>query len=390
MKKLVIMTALLTAMAISVSGCGESSDPQETRISAADTAEAEQTEELSVTDATDDTTAEEQTEETSLSDVGNKEDMNGSPDFQKPEEGGMDKGQNGEKREGFSRGGGQGGGMAQSSEPDEELQAILDEVQDKYSLLTFTDPDTGFEMQYELFVPDDYDPSESYPMIMFIPDSRAAGREPEFSLTIGWGGVVWATAEEQAKHPCFVLIPVFTETVVDDNFNTSEQIDTAVKLINELCGTYSINTDRLYTTGQSMGGMTSFHLNVKYPDLFAASLFVGSQWNNDILDVLEGDKFFYIVSAGDDKASAGQTGLIAVFDEDGVPYTHEEWSAQEDRDVQNASIEAMTAQGLDANFVTFTKGTTVEGGASGSEHLTSFDYAYKLEAVRDWLFEQSR
>ena len=124
-------------------------------------------------------------------------------------------------------------------------------------------------------------------MVMFIPDSRAAGREAELSLTIGWGGTIWATAEEQAKHPCFVLIPVFTETIVDDSFNTSPQIEVAVNLIHNLCGTYSIDTDRLYATGQSMGGMTSFHLNVAHPDLFAASLFVGSQWNNEILDVLE-------------------------------------------------------------------------------------------------------
>ncbi|MGN0991889.1 MAG: hypothetical protein ACI4O4_10565 [Candidatus Ventricola sp.] len=40
--------------------------------------------------------------------------------------------------------------------------------------------------------------------------------------------------------------------------------------------------------------------------------------------------------------------------------------------------------------VIFSKGTAVQGGASGSEHLTSFDYAYKLESVRDWLFAQSK
>lgn len=118
-----------------------------------------------------------------------------------------------------------------------------------------------------------------------------------------------------------------------------------MRLIESLTQTYSIDTDRLYATGQSMGGMTSFHLNVQYPELFAASLFVGSQWNNDLLDVLENDRFFYIVSAGDDKAFAGQSGLMAVFDRD---------------------------------------------GAAGSEHLTSFDYAYRLEAVRDWLFAQSK
>lgn len=354
MKRFMMVTVLLAALLLSVTACAGNSESQENQTPNSET--------------TDQTT-------------------------EKPMNPALDDGRKGEGPDGApnSGRGGQGGGMSnQSSEPDEELQAILDEVQNKYKLLTFTDPDTGFEMQYELFVPENYDASESYPMIMFIPDSRAVGREPEFSLTIGWGGVIWATAEEQAKHPCFVLIPIFTETIVDDNFNTSSQIDVAVNLISDLCDTYSIDRDRLYTTGQSMGGMTSFHLNVKYPDLFAASLFVGSQWNNEILDVLEEDKFFYIVSAGDDKASTGQTGLMAVFDADGVAYTHEEWSAQEDRDAQNASIEAMIAQGLNANFVTFTKGTTVAGGASGSEHLTSFDYAYKLEAVRDWLFAQSK
>lgn len=187
-----------------------------------------------------------------------------------------------------------------------------------------------------------------------------------------------------------MLIPIFTETVVDDSFNTSDQIDVAVNIIRHLTQNYSIDESRLYTTGQSMGGMTSFYLNVAYPDLFAASLFVGSQWNNEILDVLEEDNFFYIVSAGDDKAYTGQTGLMAVFDADGAAYTHEEWSAQEDRDTQNASVEAMIAEDQSANFITFTKGTTVAGGASGSEHLTSFDYAYKLESVRDWLFAQSK
>lgn len=167
---------------------------------------------------------------------------------------GLPNGERGDRPDGlnggdFMRGpGGPGGGAGNmaASEPDEELQTILDEVQDAYQLLTFTDPETGFEMQYELFVPDGYSKDVQYPMIMFIPDSRAAGREPEFSLTIGWGGVIWATKEEQAKHPCFVLIPIFTETVVDDNFNTSDQIDTAVRLIESLTQTYSIDWPAVY------------------------------------------------------------------------------------------------------------------------------------------------
>lgn len=344
MKRFIVGISLLVAMLLIASGCTNSSVESENS--------ENQTEELQTQEAAE-----------TDQDISSRENQNGQ----------------------------RGGGMStQSTEPDEELQTILDEVQDKYQLLSFTDPDTGFVMEYELFIPENYDASQSYPMIMFIPDSRAAGQDAEYSLTIGWGGVIWATAEEQEKHPCFVLIPIFTETVVDDNFSTSPQIDVAVNLINSLCENYSIDTNRLYATGQSMGGMTSFYLNVAYPDLFAASLFVGSQWDNTVLNVLESDKFFYIVSAGDEKAYTGQTGLMSVFDQDNIEYTYEEWSAQESEATQNANVEAMIEQGLNANFITFTKGTTVEGGTTGSEHLTSFDFAYKLEAVRDWLFAQCK
>ena len=303
--------------------------------------------------------------------------------------GGMGGGPNGEHG-----GGRMGGGGQTDKSSDAELQAMIAEVAPKFQLLTYEDAETGTTLQYQLYVPENYDESQSYPLIQFIPDSSVVGRGTDAVLTQGWGGLIWATDEEQAKHPAFVVVPVFTETIVDDSFNHSEQIEVAVRLIQSLTEQYSIDTDRLYTTGQSMGGMTSFYLNATYPDLFAASLFVGSQWDNSILNALEDDSFFYIVSAGDPKASVGQAGLMEVFDGDGAAYSHGEWSAQDDGETQNAAVAAMLAEGNSANFVTFTLGTTLaEGQTSGGgagEHMTSFDYAYKLEAVRDWLFAQTR
>ena len=303
--------------------------------------------------------------------------------------GGMGGGPNGE------RGGGRMGGGGQTDKAsDAQLQAMIAEVAPKFQLLTYEDAQTGTTLQYQLYVPEDYDDSESYPLIQFIPDSSVVGRGTDAVLTQGWGGLIWATEAEQAKHASFVLVPVFTETIVDDSFNHSGQIEVGVRLIQSLMEQYSIDEDRVYTTGQSMGGMTSFYLNATYPDLFAASLFVGSQWDNSILNALEDDSFFYIVSAGDPKASVGQAGLMEVFDGDGAAYSHAQWSAQDDAQTQNAAVNAMLAEGNSANFVTFTLGTTLaEGQTSGGgagEHMTSFDYAYKLEAVRDWLFAQTR
>ena len=53
----------------------------------------------------------------------------------------------------------------------------------------------------------------------------------------------------------------------------------------------------------------------------------------------------------------------------------------------NSNVIALTAESLDANMIRFETGTVLNGG-SGMEHMASFNYAYKLEAVRDWLFEQ--
>ena len=299
---------------------------------------------------------------------------------------------NGGRNGGGNMRGGMGGGVDKSN--DAELQAMIAEVAPKFQLLTYADTESGTELQYQLFVPESYDPSGSYPLIQFIPDSSVVGKGADAVLTQGWGGLVWATEAEQAKHPAFVLVPVFTETIVDDNFNHSAQIEVALRLIQSLTEEYAIDTNRLYTTGQSMGGMTSFYLNATYPDFFAASLFVGSQWDNDVLNVLEDKPFFYIVSAGDPKASAGQAGLMAVFDVDDADYSHAEWGAQDDAEAQNANVAAMLAEGHNANFVTFTAGTTLAKGQSAGggagEHMTSFDYAYKIEAVRDWLFAQSK
>lgn len=113
--------------------------------------------------------------------------------------------------------GGQGGMTDKSS--DTELQKMISEVMPKFQLLTYEDEESGTSLQYQLFVPDDYDKNKSYPLIQFIPDSSVVGKGTDAVLSQGWGGLIWATEDEQKKHPSFVVVPVFTETIVDDNSN---------------------------------------------------------------------------------------------------------------------------------------------------------------------------
>ena len=119
-----------------------------------------------------------------------------------------------------------------------------------------------------------------------------------------------------------------------------------------------------------------------------------SESGGSMSHILEDKKFFYIVAAGDPKASEGQAGLKEVFDRDKASYSSAEWSAQDPQETQNTAVETMLSEGNKANFITFSLGSTTADGSTGNtmagEHMTSFDYAYKIEAVRDWLFQQTK
>ena len=278
-------------------------------------------------------------------------------------------------------------------ESDETVLSIMAEGAEKFHHFTYEDPETGISLDYALYIPEEYQEEyqedSHYPLLMFIPDATAPGKTTEEILQQYFGADIWVTDEEQEKHPSFVLVPNFSEVVVNDGFTVSDEVEAVVNLIHTLTEEYPIDTNRLYTTGQSMGCMTSLYLNSKYPDLFAASLFVSGQWDISVLQPLEEAKFFYITAAGDEKTSGGQDQVMAMFDDDGISYSYGQWSAQESEDKQNASTAQLLSQGQDANFIRFELGTVLKDGNT-MEHMASFNYGYRIPAVRDWLFAQIR
>ena len=69
----------------------------------------------------------------------------------------------------------------------------MSDIAPKFTQETYTDPDTGLSVTYNLFLPEGYDASQSYPMVVFIADSSCAGSDAERSLTQGLGALVWAS-----------------------------------------------------------------------------------------------------------------------------------------------------------------------------------------------------
>lgn len=275
-------------------------------------------------------------------------------------------------------------------ETDPDILAVLEESAEKFEQFTYEEEESGISLEYSLYIPENYSEDKEYPMIMYIPDASGASKSAKEIVEQYYGAAVWATAEEQEKHEAFVLVPAFSVVVVDDDWNTSDEIETAVRLITSLTESYSIDTDRLYTTGQSMGCMTSLYLNSKYPDLFAASLFVSGQWDISVLEPLKDKKFFYITAGGDAKASGGQDEVKELLETNNVGYSYGTWNAQNSADEQNAAVAELLAERHNINMIRFEAGSVFKDGESGGEHNASFVYGYKIPAVRDWLFEQSK
>ena len=276
---------------------------------------------------------------------------------------------------------------------DLKLQTMIKETKDSFRQFTYTDPKTGGTIDYNLFIPSDYQPGKAYPMIMFIGDASTVGNDLSKPLTQGYGGVIWATKAEQKKHPSFVLIPQYKGVVIDDHngFVTTQELEMTARMVKAVAKKYGVDQKRIYSTGQSMGCMITMYLAAKHPDLFAAELLVSGQWDVNVLKPLATQTFFYVAAGGDPKASKGQTDLLPVLKAQGVKISLAKWDAKDSYERLSKNATKEIAKGNKINFATFKTGSVLPAGVKdGSEHMYSFDHVYQIEAIRDWLFQQKK
>ena len=66
------------------------------------------------------------------------------------------------------------------------------------------------------------------------------------------------------------------------------------------------------------------------------------------------------------------------------------WSAKLPREEQERLAEELIARGGSINFIRWEAGSVLPDTGHAMEHMASFDYGYRIAAVRNWLFEQSK
>ncbi len=155
-------------------------------------------------------------------------------------------------------------------------------------------------MPYRLLMPEDYDPSKRYPLILSL-HGRAGIGDDNRSQFRGWTAV-FVKPDWREKYPCIVVVPqswdswlVFNERAPKresgkqswksaawekrfaERGYPSEQVSTgsltlAYLLLDELARHYSVDEDRVYVLGHSMGGFGSWNAIWQAPKRFAAAI----------------------------------------------------------------------------------------------------------------------
>jgi len=152
------------------------------------------------------------------------------------------------------------------------------------SLFTYheTKTATGQKLVYRLYLPSDYDADKEYPLLLVLHGAGERGVDNQKQLVH-----MIRTMFNQNNSPvddAIVICPQCPENQqwvdtpwANGNYRTadipeSDELAAVVKVVEGIRDSYSVDKNRIYAMGLSMGGFGTWDLLVRHADLFAAGV----------------------------------------------------------------------------------------------------------------------
>ena len=144
----------------------------------------------------------------------------------------------------------------------------------------------GDSLPYRILLPEGYDKTKKYPLVLFLHGGGERGRDNEKQLT--HGVKVFLDPANRKKYPCIVIAPQCMpdsqwpsakydrgQRPLKIEFNYNNPVTKALAAVTELTydviKTESVQKTEIYVTGLSMGGMGTFEIVYRNPGLFTAA-----------------------------------------------------------------------------------------------------------------------
>lgn len=144
-------------------------------------------------------------------------------------------------------------------------------------------------LPYRILLPDNYDPENKYPLVIFLHGSGERGNDNEKQLV--HGAELFLRDSIRKKYPAIVVFPqcsissYWSDVNIVSNEASGKRtfeyltnskptvaMNLLLNLLDDLRRKYSIQKKKIYISGLSMGGMGTFEIVRREPNLFAAAM----------------------------------------------------------------------------------------------------------------------
>ena len=153
----------------------------------------------------------------------------------------------------------------------------------------------GDSLKYRLLRPEAEKAGKKYPLVLFLHGAGERGDDNQKQLV--HGGQMWLNPVNREEYPAFVLAPQCPKedywayvgrpkSFVPGEMPEVQEPTRIFRTLKELLDTYlampQVDKDRIYVMGLSMGGMGTFDLAIRYPEVFAAAVPICGIVNPDV------------------------------------------------------------------------------------------------------------
>ncbi len=161
------------------------------------------------------------------------------------------------------------------------MSAVAADAAQVFEAREFRPEKEGPVLKYRLLTPLNYDPNQKYPVVLFLHGAGERGDDNAAQLKHGMND--FASDEMRKKYPAFVVAPqcptdkkwVEVDWGAEQHAmpeQASEPLGLTLQLLENMKKQYSIDADRIYITGLSMGGYGTWDAIQRKPDYFAAAI----------------------------------------------------------------------------------------------------------------------
>lgn len=265
-------------------------------------------------------------------------------------------------------------------------QGVINPIVDDFLSLSYTDS-AGTRLNFRLFQPQGRPERrrDGFPLVVFLHGGGERGPNNITQITANQGAVAFAKPERQATDPSYVLAP---QVPVGSSWTTPAIQAALLELVDQVAASFPIDEDRLLLTGLSLGGIGSFDILPKHPDLFAGALLIAATGDPSRMPLMS-DVPVWATHSIDDPVVNYTTGTLALMnalDAAGATVTRGQWAGNLPEPAAEAEALRLWRQ-AEANdshvlFTTYTAGTTPV-----SAHW-SWVPTYLNDVMIDWLYSQ--